>query len=316
MKKWNNKQGEQKKELEKQKRNQNPKEDQDRKQKEDQKQKHKQKGNQKQNQQKDQKHNQSKQKKIKAEKEQEKLNKIPIVKIRLNKFLSDAGVCSRREADALIEKGLVSVDGQIAKVGMKVFEEQKITINGEPVHLEEEFILLAVYKPVGVVCTTVSQFGEKTIMDLVHYPKRIYPIGRLDKNSEGLILMTNRGEIVNQILKSSHYHEKEYIVSVHRPLTEEFLNQMRNGIPILDTITRPCIVEQLGETRFRIVLTQGLNRQIRRMCEYCNYRVKKLKRVRIMNIQLGNLKLGEYRRVSEKEWKVLKEMLEKPIRNK
>ncbi len=231
---------------------------------------------------------------------------------RLNKFLSDAGVCSRREADQLIEKGLVFVDGQVAKIGMRVFDQQEVTVDGKPVVQEEEFILLAVNKPVGVVCTTTSRFQEETIVDLVHYPKRVYPIGRLDKSSEGLILMTNQGEIVNQILKGSNYHEKEYIVSVYKPLTEEFLNQMRNGIPILDTVTRPCIVEPIGEKRFRIVLTQGLNRQIRRMCEYCGYRVRRLKRVRIMNIQLGNLKLGEYRQVSKKEWEVLKKMLEEP----
>lgn len=237
-------------------------------------------------------------------------------KIRLNKFLSEAGVCSRREADALIEKGLVLVDGHPAETGMKVSADQQITVDGKPVVWEEEEILLAVYKPRGVVCTTVSQFGEKTIVDLVHYPKRIYPIGRLDKNSEGLILMTNQGEIVNQILKSSNYHEKEYLVSVQKPLTEEFLNQMRSGIPILDTVTRPCTAEQLGETRFRIILTQGLNRQIRRMCEYCGYRVQRLKRVRVMNIQLGNLRAGEYRQVLGKELEELKKMLAEPVNKK
>ena len=164
-----------------------------------------------------------------------------------------------------------------------------------------------------MVCTTTSRFQEETIVDLVHYPKRIYPIGRLDKSSEGLILMTNQGEIVNQILKGSHYHEKEYMVSVNKPLTEEFLKQMREGVPILDTVTRPCKIEQTDKKRFRIILTQGLNRQIRRMCEYCGYRVQKLKRVRVMNIQLGNLKSGEYRQVSKEEWKVLKRMLEEPI---
>lgn len=233
--------------------------------------------------------------------------------MRLNKFLSDAGVCSRREADALIERGHVLVDGQIAEMGMRVTPEQKIVVNGETVVREEEFILLAVNKPIGVVCTTTSRFKEENIVDLIHYPKRIYPIGRLDKNSEGLILMTNKGEIVNQILKGSNYHEKEYIVSVNKPVTEDFLNQMRSGIPILDTVTRRCIAEQIGERRFRIVLTQGLNRQIRRMCEYCGYRVQKLKRVRVMNIQLGNLKSGEYREVSKKELETLKRMLAEPI---
>jgi len=229
--------------------------------------------------------------------------------MRLNKFLSDAGVCSRREADALIERGRVLVDGQVAEVGMRVFSEQKIVVNGETVVREEEFVLLAVNKPVGVVCTTRSRFKEDNIVDLVHYPKRVYPIGRLDKNSEGLILMTNKGEIVNQILKGSNYHEKEYLVSVDKPVTKGFLNQMRNGVPVLDTVTRKCMAEQIGERQFRIVLTQGLNRQIRRMCEYCGYRVRKLKRVRIMNILLGDLKVGEYREVTGKELEILRGML-------
>jgi len=234
-------------------------------------------------------------------------------KMRLNKFLSDAGVCSRREADALIEKGRVLVDGQSAVIGMKITPDQTVQVNGKIVVREEEFILLAVNKPVGIVCTTTSRFQEETIVDLIHYPKRVYPIGRLDKNSEGLLLMTNKGEIVNQILKGSNFHEKEYIVSVNKPVTEEFLTQMRNGIPILDTVTRPCMVKQIGEKRFCIILTQGLNRQIRRMCEYCGYRVKKLKRVRILNIQLGDLKPGEYRKVSEKELQTLKKKLEKTV---
>lgn len=233
--------------------------------------------------------------------------------MRLNKFLSDAGICSRREADALIEKGHVLVDGQIATVGMKVTPTQRIVVNGETVVREEEFILLAVNKPVGVVCTTTFRFQEENIVDFIHYPKRIYPIGRLDKSSEGLILMTNKGEIVNQILKGSNYHEKEYVVSVDKPVTEEFLDKMRNGVPILDTVTRKCVVEKMGERRFRIVLTQGLNRQIRRMCEYCGYRVWKLKRVRIMNIQLGNLKTGEYREVSKRELETLKKILAEPV---
>lgn len=232
--------------------------------------------------------------------------------MRLNKFLSDAGVCSRREADALIEKGLVLVDGQTAVMGMRIVPSQQVVVNGKLVVREEEFILLAVNKPIGVVCTTTSRFKEENIVDLIHYPKRIYPIGRLDKSSEGLILMTNQGDIVNRILKGSNYHEKEYVVSVNKPITEEFLDKMGSGVPILDTVTRPCVVKQIGEKRFSIVLTQGLNRQIRRMCEYCGYRVQKLKRVRVMNIQLGNLKSGEYRQVSKKELAVLNQMLEEP----
>ena len=225
--------------------------------------------------------------------------------IRLNKYLSDAGICSRREADKLIERGQVFVDGELAFVGMKVLAGQNILVNGKKVQKEEEFILLAVNKPVGVVCTTTTKFKEKTIVQLVGYPKRIYPIGRLDKSSQGLILMTNQGEIADKILRGSNYHEKEYSVTVDREIIPDFLEQMRNGVPILNTITRKCEVKQTGKKSFSIILTQGLNRQIRRMCEYCGYRVVKLKRVRIMNILLGDLKEGEYRDVTEEERKEL-----------
>ncbi len=221
--------------------------------------------------------------------------------IRLNKYLSDAGICSRREADKLIERGKVLVDGELAFVGMKVLAEQNILVNGKKVQKEEEFILLAVNKPEGVVCTTATKFKEKTIVQLVGYSKRIYPIGRLDKSSQGLILMTNQGEIADKILRASNYHEKEYLVTVDREIVPAFLEQMRNGIPILNTITRKCEVKQTGKRSFSIILTQGLNRQIRRMCEYCGYRVTKLKRVRIMNILLGDLKEGEYRDVTKEE---------------
>ena len=225
--------------------------------------------------------------------------------IRLNKYLSDAGICSRREADKLIERGQVFVDGELAFVGMKVLAGQNILVNGKKVQKEEEFILLAVNKPVGVVCTTTTKFKEKTMVQLVRYPKRIYPIGRLDKSSQGLILMTNQGEIADKILRGSNYHEKEYSVTVDREIIPDFLEQMRNGVPILNTITRKCEVKQTGKKSFSIILTQGLNRQIRRMCEYCGYRVVKLKRVRIMNILLGDLKEGEYRDVTEEERKEL-----------
>ena len=225
--------------------------------------------------------------------------------IRLNKYLSDAGICSRREADKLIERGQVFVDGELAFVGMKVLAGQNILVNGKKVQKEEEFILLAVNKPVGVVCTTTTKFKEKTIVQLVRYPKRIYPIGRLVKSSQGLILMTNQGEIADKILRGSNYHEKEYSVTVDREIIPDFLEQMRNGVPILNTITRKCEVKQTGKKSFSIILTQGLNRQIRRMCEYCGYRVVKLKRVRIMNILLGDLKEGEYRDVTEEERKEL-----------
>lgn len=188
---------------------------------------------------------------------------------------------------------------------MKVLAGQNILVNGKKVQKEEEFILLAVNKPVGVVCTTTTKFKEKTIVQLVRYPKRIYPIGRLDKSSQGLILMTNQGEIADKILRGSNYHEKEYSVTVDREIIPDFLEQMRNGVPILNTITRKCEVKQTGKKSFSIILTQGLNRQIRRMCEYCGYRVVKLKRVRIMNILLGDLKEGEYRDVTEEERKEL-----------
>lgn len=221
--------------------------------------------------------------------------------IRLNKYLSDAGICSRREADRLIEQGRVSVDGVKAFLGMKIEKGQHIMVDGKVSEFEEERILLAVNKPCGIVCTTATHKNEENIVDFLAYPKRIYPIGRLDKNSEGLLLMTNKGDIVNNILKSRSCHEKEYRVTVDRPVTAEFLDSMRNGIPILDTVTRKCRVEKTGECSFCIILTQGLNRQIRRMCEYCGYRVVKLKRVRIMNICLGDLPVGKYRMLTNQE---------------
>jgi len=220
--------------------------------------------------------------------------------IRLNKYLSDAGVCSRREADRLIEEGKVYIDGEPAVMGQKVIKGQKVICGGKPVEKEEEFILLAVNKPAGIVCTT-AKTDKDNIVDFVGYSKRIYPIGRLDKESEGLILMTNQGDIVNKLLRGGNGHEKEYLVKINRPVTEEFLRAMKNGIPILNTMTKKCFVEKAGNQEFRIILTQGLNRQIRRMCEYLGCKVVKLKRVRIMNIRLGNLKTGSNRRVEGKE---------------
>ena len=228
--------------------------------------------------------------------------------VRLNKFLSEAGVCSRREADRLIEAGKVSVDGETAVTGMKVKEEQRILVNGRPVCKEEEMILLVVNKPRGIVCTAEKR-EKNNIIEYLHYPKRIYPVGRLDKDSEGLLLMTNNGEIVNKIMRSGNRHEKEYVVTVNKEVTEEFVRAMAGGIPILDTVTRKCEVQKLDKHRFRIVLTQGLNRQIRRMCEYLGYRVVALTRVRIMNIRLGNLKPGAYRRVTAQEWRTLQELI-------
>lgn len=231
--------------------------------------------------------------------------------VRLNKYLSDAGICSRREADRLIGQGEVLVDGRIAQPGMKVGSRQVVTVHGKPVSREEELILLAVNKPVGVVCTTDRRWGDRTIYDVVDYPKRIFSAGRLDKDSEGLLLMTNHGDMLNKIMRAGNYHEKEYIVTVDKEITTEFLKKMAAGVYLkdLDTVTRPCRVELAGKRQFRIVLTQGLNRQIRRMCESFHYRVVRLMRVRIMNIELGSLKPGEYRSVTKKELTVLKEQL-------
>lgn len=220
--------------------------------------------------------------------------------IRLNKYLSDAGICSRREGDRYIEAGKVKIDGETVTVGARVYPGQTVTVNGKNVAREEEFILLAFYKPKGIVCTT-TKLDPDNIVDYIQYEKRIYPVGRLDKDSEGLILLTNNGSIVNKILKGSSYHEKEYIVKVNKPVTSDFLKRMSEGVPILDTVTRPCTVKALGKNSFSIILTQGLNRQIRRMCEYLGYRVVSLKRIRIMNIQLGKLKAGTYRKVTDME---------------
>ena len=221
--------------------------------------------------------------------------------VRLNKYLAESGVCSRREADRLIEQGRVTVDGQTAAMGLKVLPFQDIRVNGKPVSREEEMILLAVNKPVGIICTSEKKWGNNNIEEFLHYPKRIFSIGRLDKDSEGLLLMTNNGEILNKIMRAGNYHEKEYEVKVNRPVTDEFIRQMEKGVPILNTVTRPCRVEKMGEKQFRIILTQGLNRQIRRMCEALGYKVTRLVRVRIMNIHLGHLKAGTYRKLTNKE---------------
>ncbi|MCD8009206.1 MAG: pseudouridine synthase [Lachnospiraceae bacterium] len=228
--------------------------------------------------------------------------------MRLNKYLSAAGVCSRREADRLIAAGEVLVDGCPADMGMQVTEENQVICRGVPVKLREEPIVLAVNKPVGIVCTTAADEPDN-IVDFIHYPHRIYPVGRLDKMSEGLILMTNQGEMMDRILRGSNYHEKEYLVTVNRPVDLAFLQAMRGGVPILDTVTRPCTVEKVSYNTFRIILTQGLNRQIRRMCEALDYRVVRLKRIRIMNIRLGDLKVGTWRKVEGEELRVLLEAL-------
>lgn len=222
--------------------------------------------------------------------------------VRLNKYISEAGLCSRREADRLIEAGRVQVDGKTAVSGQKVSDNQEILVDGKSISKEEEMVLLAVNKPRGVVCTTDKRWGDQTVEELIHYPKRVFYMGRLDKDSEGLLLMTNNGEILNKMMRAGNYHEKEYLVRVNRPVTEAFLSGMaKGGIPVQEQQTRPCKVEKTGERTFRIILTQGLNRQIRRMCEYFDYQVVKLKRIRIMNIMLGDLPTGSYREISREE---------------
>ena len=224
--------------------------------------------------------------------------------IRLNKFLSDAGYCSRREADRLVEQGVVKVNGKTAVMGQKVTINDSIMVKGKNISREEEQILIALNKPVGIECTTDLN-NPDNIVDFINFDKRIYPIGRLDKNSQGLILLTNDGSIVNNILKGSNYHEKEYVVTVDKPVTDDFIKKMSIGVRIIDQVTRPCKVAKVKKHVFNIVLTQGLNRQIRRMCGELGYNVQKLKRIRIMNIELGNLPVGQYRKVTDSELKEL-----------
>lgn len=225
--------------------------------------------------------------------------------IRLNKFLSDAGFCSRRQADRLIEEGHVKVNNETVLMGQKVNLLDKVTVDGKEVSREEEQIVIAFNKPVGVECTT-DKNNPDNIVDYINYRKRIYPIGRLDKNSQGLILLTNDGALVNNILKASNYHEKEYVVTVDKPITEEFIKQMSKGVKILDQVTRPCVVKKVNKHTFNIILTQGLNRQIRRMCETLGFKVQKLKRVRIMGVHLDNLPIGNYRNLTNSELDSLK----------
>ena len=222
--------------------------------------------------------------------------------IRLNKFLSDAGYCSRREADRLVEQGVVKVNGKTAVMGQKVTINDSIMVKGKNISREEEQILIALNKPVGIECTTDLN-NPDNIVDFINFDKRVYPIGRLDKNSQGLILLTNDGSIVNNILKGSNYHEKEYVVTVDKPVTDDFIKKMSTGVRILDQVTRP--VTKVKKHVFNIVLTQGLNRQIRRMCGELGYNVQKLKRIRIMNIELGNRPVGQYRKVTDSELKEL-----------
>ncbi|WP_415336487.1 23S rRNA pseudouridine(2604) synthase RluF [Clostridium perfringens] len=220
--------------------------------------------------------------------------------VRLNKYISETGFCSRREADKLIEQGRVKIDGVKATTGMKVSNGQSVSIDGKSLKVENELVYIALNKPVGITCTTESKI-KGNIVDFINHEKRIFPIGRLDKDSQGLIFMTNDGDIVNKILRAGNNHEKEYIVTVNKPITDEFIKGMSNGVPILGTVTKKCLVKKESKNSFRIILTQGLNRQIRRMCEYFGYEVKKLERIRIMNVSLGNLKIGSWRYLTKKE---------------
>ena len=232
--------------------------------------------------------------------------------IRINKYLSEVGYCSRRRADILIENGKVTINGKIPEMGTKVFEGDHVEVEGQIIEKpkKQKNIYLAFNKPVGIVCTTDRRLEPDNIVDFIRFPTRIFPVGRLDKLSEGLIFLTNDGNIVNKILRARNNHEKEYIVSVNRLINQDFIQRMSNGVEILDTITKDCFVKQLGPKKFKIILTQGLNRQIRRMCEKLGYRVQTLKRVRIMNIKL-DIPTGKYREFTKKEILELNKLLEK-----
>ena len=230
---------------------------------------------------------------------------------RINKYLSEVGFCSRRAADILIEEGKVTINGEITEIGSKVEEGDQVEVEGQKIinPTKQKNIYLAFNKPIGIVCTTDRRLEPDNIIDFIKYPKRIFPNGRLDKPSEGLIFLTNDGDIVNKILRARNNHEKEYIVSVNRPINKDFIQSMSNGVEILDTITKNCFVKQLGQKKFKIILTQGLNRQIRRMCESLGYRVRSLKRVRIMNIKL-DVPTGKYREITKEELIELNRLLE------
>lgn len=222
---------------------------------------------------------------------------------RINKYLSEAGYCSRRAADKLIEEGRVTINGIVPEMGTKIIPGDEIHVDGKLISApKEEFIYIAFNKPVGIVCTTDTAKEKDNIIDFINHPKRIFPIGRLDKPSEGLIFLTNDGDIVNKILRARNNHEKEYVVTVNKPITKAFIDRMKSGVPILDTVTRECYVRQNSTYTFTIILTQGLNRQIRRMCEFLDYKVVKLKRIRIMNIVL-DVPVGKWRYLTPSEMK-------------
>lgn len=227
---------------------------------------------------------------------------------RLNKAIAETGYCSRRAADKLIEEGIVMVNNKKVGLGVQVSSSDSISVNGKVITKVEEQIYLVFNKPTGITCTTDLDI-QGNIISFLDYPKRIFPIGRLDKPSEGLIFLTNDGDIVNKILRSRNNHEKEYVVGVNKKVTDWFLKKMSNGLPILETTTKKCTVEKIDDYSFRIILTQGLNRQIRRMCEYLDFEVRTLKRIRIMNIELGSLKKGKYRRFTAQEFSDLQELI-------
>lgn len=220
--------------------------------------------------------------------------------MRINKFISETGMCSRREADSWIEAGRVSINGIIATLGSKVNDGDEVCVDGKPIGAKKPPVYIALNKPVGITCTSEPHIKDN-IVEFIGYPERIFPIGRLDKDSEGLILLTNNGDIVNEILRVENAHEKEYLVTVDRPVTDVFLNGMASGVRILGTLTKPCVVTRVHANTFRIILTQGLNRQIRRMCAAFDYKVRRLQRVRIMHIHLGDLKRGQWRNLSSAE---------------
>lgn len=229
--------------------------------------------------------------------------------IRINKFLSEAGFCSRREADKLIDQKRVKINGKVPLIGTKVMPNDQVSVNNKIIGKKnKEFVYLVFNKPRGIVCTTDTKREKNNIIDYINHPKRIFPIGRLDKPSEGLIFLTSDGDIVNKILRASNHHEKEYLVSVNKAISDEFIRKMSNGIPILGTVTKKCLVKKIGSRKFKIILTQGLNRQIRRMCEHLDYEVKTLKRIRIMNVNL-DVKVGEWRYFTAKELKEINSLL-------
>jgi len=228
--------------------------------------------------------------------------------IRLNKAIGATGYCSRREADSLIESGRVTINGKLAGLGDRIMPGDEINVDGKLITENQNLVYIMLNKPVGITCTTDTRFDDN-VVDFVKHPERIFPIGRLDKPSEGLLLLTNDGDIVNKILRAGNKHEKEYIVKVNRMVTDDFVKRMGSGIPILDTVTKRCKVERISRFEFRIVLVQGLNRQIRRMCEYLGYEVVALQRIRIMNLKLGNLPIGKWRDLTKEELTVLKDSI-------